>query len=174
MEIYLIAGIILSIISGCGAKSGHIDSPLDQYVDRFKVFAIQERVEVEEAVEDLDIVFGTLGKNEKDLVILGNCTLGIGTERAKITINKDSWSTLQDFEREEVVLHELGHCALGRSHNDAVQTMEGIPNAHKSVMNSSTSSIMSLWILYHEAYIHELFHPYDYRFKPITTLAVTK
>jgi hypothetical protein len=35
-----------------------------------------------------------------------------------IKINKDNWINLSDLEREQTIFHELGHCMLGRGHEE--------------------------------------------------------
>ena len=34
-----------------------------------------------------------------------------------ITINRQGWLTLNDWERKELMIHELGHCAYGLKHS---------------------------------------------------------
>ena len=48
----------------------------------------------------------------------------------EINIDPEFWAIASDVEKEEVVFHELGHCILGRDHEETVLE-EGIP---KSIM----------------------------------------
>lgn len=50
--------------------------------------------------------------------ILGTCTMGA----AFVKINRSLWVQLNKAHREELIFHELGHCVLGRLHNN---TMNG-------------------------------------------------
>lgn len=48
--------------------------------------------------------------------ILGTCTMGA----AYVKINQYLWDQLNPAHREELIFHELGHCVLGRLHNNAL------------------------------------------------------
>jgi hypothetical protein len=74
----------------------------------------------------MEIVFGTLNPN----VEIGVCEVGIGR---KITIDPSSWATLQEYSRQNLIFHELGHCILNLGHDSTLMS-NGIPN---SLMNPS-------------------------------------
>jgi hypothetical protein len=63
-------------------------------------------------VEDLIVKFGPLDSSK-----LGLCTRGRGTPT--ITINEASWKALDEEEKEILLFHEMGHCILELTHNNA-------------------------------------------------------
>lgn len=85
--------------------------------------------------------------------ILGYCSFGAGWD---ILINSDRWPSLGPGRREALLLHELGHCSLGREHEDSFK--EGRP-----------ASIMATYLLDEDTYqanrdeyLKELWGGYDY------------
>lgn len=48
-----------------------------------------------------------------DSDIAGYCVPAFG-----ILINETMWARLKDYQRKELVFHELGHCAMGKEHTD--------------------------------------------------------
>jgi hypothetical protein len=43
-----------------------------------------------------------------------------------ITINRQGWLSLNDWERKELMIHELGHCAYGMKHSQLGLMRDGI------------------------------------------------
>jgi len=82
-----------------------------------------ERFEAEGAVRGLCInlavaPIGAVFSDELETGQAGLCTQytsGISV----IEIRPEAWSTANDLEREHLIFHELGHCYLGRAHDDA-------------------------------------------------------
>ena len=54
---------------------------------------------------------------------LGSCRMATGL----VKINRALWLTLSAGSREELIFHELGHCALSRNHNSTV--ISGVPTS---------------------------------------------
>ena len=85
--------------------------------------------------------------------ILGYCSFGAGWY---ILVNSDRWPSLGPGQREALLLHELGHCALGRKHNDI--QVDGRP-----------ASIMATYLVdevnyqaNRDEYLKELWGGYEY------------
>lgn len=88
---------------------------------------------------------------EKDFVV-GQCQYG---KIPTISILESFWETSTEAEKQQLILHELGHCVLKRDHKDASVVIAGeyIP-----------ASIMSEWMLddyyynkFRSYYLEELF-----------------
>lgn len=69
----------------------------------------------------------------------------------KINVNVEKWSMLNEWRREAVIFHELGHCILGRAHDDVV-----INGRYKSIMNSYLID-GDVYLLNRDYYQQELF-----------------
>lgn len=114
---------------------GYVNPAFRRYVSRF------EKASGRKIMDRIVIDFGSTGRDEA-----ANCRpsslSGIGVSR--ITVSKSYWRKYsQDFERELIIFHELGHCALGRGHK---KTWGGITSFH---LNSEVCAPLS--IMYPEA-----------------------
>lgn len=101
-------------------------------------------------------------------VLMSNTTLGYCREITvsylagydvrkynKIFINETLWSISTDTEKEQLLAHELGHCVLGRDHDDDIIEREG-ELIHKSVMSTYSFSD-NVFKRHREYYFDELF-----------------
>jgi len=94
----------------------------------------------------IPINFGTIKKG-----YLGVCFYyGKNGRWGEVKIDKSLWENLNEKEKELLINHELGHCALDRRHND--DTHENVPI---SLMN--TYHIGNNYGKYTKAYLIELF-----------------
>lgn len=59
----------------------------------------------------------------------------------QISVSESYWMTASEPEREELIFHELGHCLLGRDHDDNVMPISG-GTIYKSIMNSAGTALM--------------------------------
>jgi hypothetical protein len=86
-----------------------VDTPFTDFVNNFEQVSAQEGQPL--AITDLVVQFGdTPTLNET-----GVCEWADNTT-PKITVNQRIWNTLNDYDKQEVVFHELGHCILKRVH----------------------------------------------------------
>lgn len=96
--------LLLALTSvGCG-KKGIVDPKLQVYMDRFS-----QDIGVD--VSYIDAKFGTL-----EGITVGVCKQGAFL--SEITIDRGYWDFTTASDREELVMHELGHCALNLNHNE--------------------------------------------------------
>ncbi len=115
--------LLLLLNSACGqyAQKKHtIDSEFLQLVD---VFELEQNVTV-----DIDITFK---KIERPAV--GVCWYNKNNNKMNglsIEIDPTFWNGASDDEREELLFHELGHCILGREHDETKLYL----NIPKSIM----------------------------------------
>lgn len=99
-----------SLLSACGqrfkAKNyGHVDPEFEEYVEKFmEIYNIQ--------VAYIDIYF-----DEQTGSVIGVCKIR-GDER-DIEVDPVWWGDAGDLDREILIFHELGHCALNQhGHRD--------------------------------------------------------
>lgn len=115
-----LAAILLSasiLILGSCAKDEEpeflIDAPLQEYFDRFAVEAGLRNIPIDyvEMMISGDIRFITTPN------VIGQCG---HTEKEPniVIVDKLYWDSADDLEREFLVFHELGHCALKLGHLD--------------------------------------------------------
>ena len=84
---------------------------------------------------------------------VGLCTYNVNQPNT-IKIDASYWNRANDSRREKIVFHELGHCLLGRTHNDDADT-KGIC---LSIMRSGTGGCLDFYDNDHRAnYLDELF-----------------
>lgn len=101
--------ILILSLQACGKQGVEhtpelIDSEFKQYVDHFE--------SVSGIGINYNILFNTLESN-----ILGRC-LRYSDGNRQIEINIVTWKMLDKEEREELLMHELGHCSLDKRHNE--------------------------------------------------------
>lgn len=145
--------LILLVGSGfvaCSAdETDTIDPELLTYFERF---------ESEANARNIIIDFDKLGISGQIVSIRGSTIVGQcvtnddGPDR--ILIEQDYWKNLSDLQREFLVFHELGHCALGRIHNDE----KYLNGSCRSMMHSSAGVCRSTYSdETRDSYLNELF-----------------
>lgn len=128
--------LILTILTGCGKENP----------DR----------EIDSGLQDLvNTVESTLGKHYYHIVfkleplaplIYGNCTDSV------ITISNSLFADLSEDKKELLLMHEIGHCAYAKDHDDSKQA-DGCPS---SIMYSILDRFTDSCILSHmEEYTKE-------------------
>ncbi|NNE26861.1 MAG: hypothetical protein HKN09_08460 [Saprospiraceae bacterium] len=116
-----------------------------------------ERFEDEAAKRGIPINLKTLGitgvvENIQETNVAGTCQYG--QHIAHVTIDLNFWQSSSFYNREFVVFHELGHCALKLNHNDLAFT-NGIC---KSIMHSGLTNCRTAYnIENRDYYLDELF-----------------
>ena len=89
----------------------YVDSQFRKTLKMFKLLAATKDIAIDDS--NLSITFGMV-RNIKSTII-GTCQLDdFGT--MVIKIHDASWIKLDPYQREELIFHELGHCALARPH----------------------------------------------------------
>lgn len=97
-----------------GDTSVIIDDDLIYYFESFEQEAALRNVSLD--LNELGIS-GMLLEID-DSTIIGQCSINNNGQKTVI-IEPSSWSQLTELQKEFLVFHELGHCALQRTHNDA-------------------------------------------------------
>ena len=126
----------------CGkqCKTVHVDPELAVYAKTFED-------DMEVSTSNITMQFGYL---DDDLA--GLCRSWSNGDR-EITIEPEYWKELNYIEREELMYHELGHCAMNLDHNDAmiVDPNNGM-SIEASIMNSYFFGIKYNWNSYRNEY----------------------
>jgi hypothetical protein len=146
--------LVLGTVLGCG---GGIDAGLarrgefEPYFQRFLGYARDRGMRFPGA-EVLRIEFRDLRSTE-----VGRCESGFLQGRI-VYIDRNRWKSMSDSSREALMLHELGHCLLGRGHrgerfDEDEATMPGLP---KSLMFPYATA-GTRYLEHQEYYLDELF-----------------
>ena len=129
-----------------------IDARVQPYIDRFL-----NEGELRGVVLDVDAV-GLEARIETVLFQSSGHVLGFCNNEDKdnhyIVLDAKYWPTATDLEKELLVFHELGHCLLGRDHDDTTLA----DGTCLSIMHSGTGSCRNAYsIATRKAYLDELF-----------------
>lgn len=121
---FLISIILLSILSCTTVEHKHItvvneeyrynyiDSALDPIL---KSFEYETRIRGIKVVDtNISMTFGLVRAGQKDNTV-GYCVID-PKGGVIIKIYTPAWKEMDDYQREDLVFHELGHCLIGRDH----------------------------------------------------------
>lgn len=144
--------ILLTLLSSCegdliGAFSspqGNTSSgPFDKYVSKF--YQKMGEADLDNSRRNIEISFD----ENMSMDYAGLCFWSETPRR--ITINKYWWDGYDEYDREILIFHELGHCVLNRDHTDSYDSW-GRP---LSIMSTDLGG----WDYkdYYNSYIQELF-----------------
>lgn len=127
-------------LSGCGpVPDSQIEPDLAHYVATFEqAWGSKVNFPVSQAV--IDPQFGGVCYN-------------MNSPSRHVVINATYWSSLSESAKEQLIFHELGHCALGRQHRGDVNAA-GSP---ASIMYPKMFGYMAQYVTNRTAYIQELF-----------------
>jgi hypothetical protein len=126
---------------------------VNEYSDRYKEFAPYVKTFMDTAksrgydpdLSGIDIYFA------EDLP---NQFIGVCYSTGSIFIKQSVWNKDDDTSREQLIWHELGHCALGKAHNNAIKNGHAV-----SLMNSSSVNVVygneEYYIQHKQDYIDE-------------------
>jgi len=90
-----------------------VDAPMQEYFDRFEAEAALRGVVIDyEALKITGDIRIIATPN-----VIGQC-IHTEAEPNTVVVDKFYWDDADDLEKEFLIFHELGHCALGRGHLD--------------------------------------------------------
>lgn len=114
---------LMLLLSACGTKEkAIIDPAFNSYVQDFEA-------KVGVPVSGVDIMF-----KPTEYPAIGVC-YQYSSGKNKIEVDPTRWASMDEYGREQLMYHELGHCVLGMRHNDAEVSMGGWM-VEGSIMNS--------------------------------------
>lgn len=142
-------------LTGCGTNQYDV-GPFESYVRTFRA----ERVHYG---EDKEIPRLRMSFKEVTEGLQGLCSFEPNVKFdgllsfelvPTVYIDPDAWNSSDDWDREALVMHELGHCLLGRPHDSRVKE-SGIPRSLMYPTKMQTRVYET-----HRAYfLEELFNP---------------
>lgn len=120
--------MLISLVVGCGSTSTNKEPEFMKYVT---MFVAQYPVNV----NDIPIHFTSEFQDTRTIAI---CRIDDDTlvTSLQIQVDRKEWASLSEFGRFWTIFHELGHCALNRSHTEATYA-DGCPT---SIMNPEYDS----------------------------------
>lgn len=118
-------------------KNRSVDPSFNNLYAKFESYSTTYKYSIPQNQEDnLIIQFGTLGTKSSNGMEVGICETGPvglnGSEAYKVTVDTNFWNSADDYTRESLLFHELGHCLLNRLHKND-KTVIGTP---VSIMNA--------------------------------------
>lgn len=111
-----------------------VDDELRQYFDLFETEGNSRGWNIDLEAMSVSGYIETI--DERNTV--GQCqTSDMGNKR--VVIDGTFWNRYDFYEREFIVFHELGHCILGRDHDDSADSA----NRCKSIMSSGSGGCIN-------------------------------
>ena len=135
----------INVVSDC---EHYVDSSFKIYIDEFMKQAEKNDMD-KDSLQDFAMIFAS----RLDGNTAGICLHPTNT----ILVNAEYWKLIDEYQREDLIFHELGHCVLGRSHCDA-KNEDGTP---VSIMNPRVMW-SATYMISRDRYVKELFKP-DHR-----------
>lgn len=97
--------IVLLLLSACGMPQGSTHKEFIPYIKTF--------TEITGLAVNVTMSF------TEDRNFVGVCKIYSTGER-KVEVNSAYWATSDENTREQIILHELGHCVLNRDHTETM------------------------------------------------------
>lgn len=117
------------------AYAGQLAPEFAPYLMRFSNEAKKRGIMLDKyRVEALSISFSF---NLSDYNALAECNMNT----LHIGVSESYWVSASDMEKEVLLFHELGHCLLGRDHDNGTMPISG-GQIYKSVMNAAGNALM--------------------------------
>lgn len=141
----------------CGTKP-YVDPILAPYVHQFE----QASCKVSHClkVDNIDVFLGTdpsVQEGDPNIAVLGYCEYAEAFfGRNSVHINTSLITNGEEWQKEYVMFHELGHCQLGRKHITYLMS-DGSP---QSIMYPYLIQY-GQYIIHRDEYIYELFNAYQ-------------
>jgi hypothetical protein len=127
--------LTLLVLTACGKTQYHINPEFTQYTATF--------TQLTHFATPLDIDFGLTTPT-----LDGLCTIEDG--KRSISINEPHWLKMNPGAKEQLMLHELGHCVLGLKHDDTL-----IDTKPASIMYYQTFGHMSYYSSNRDYYLDQ-------------------
>lgn len=138
-----------------------IDPNAQPYVDRFLKLAAARGITPD--ISKLTIIMDYTSDAQRNATekTVGQCYpfsfLADNTAKQLIKLDPSYWAEIDDATRESLVLHELGHCILGRWEHDDEMILDSDQKPYpRSLMNSINVGSYD-YLIHQQYYIDELF-----------------
>lgn len=103
------------------------DSAFDIQIEAFKREALLRNKDID--ISKITVIFGKQEGNSVGLCITAH-------SQPFITIHKQFWTIYDQFEREELIFHELGHCVLDREHCEVKKNNKSVSMMEPNMLGS--------------------------------------
>lgn len=119
--------LLVILLSACKTTQRYgLDAGVYSYVSKFEqLCGVHVRVPI------------TIKEKLENSNWAGVCYFGRNGKRW-IEISQKYWNLYDEYGREELIFHELGHCVLGRDHDDSLMDLNGYHQIPTSIMLSYT------------------------------------
>lgn len=151
---FILSTITVICFQNCGQPFADV-----QYTNRPPPFVtdptFNEYIESFESYHKASVMDIPIGFSDLEPKIAGVCyrTIYNGTMHPNyILIDRKYWPTMSEYQKTNLIFHELGHCALNREH----VTPDGVSLCPKSFMDPTIMSTDCL-VQHFEDYIKEMF-----------------
>jgi hypothetical protein len=141
--------VVLTLFS-CSKEYGYdVDSEIQPYFDMFEVAAADRGINVDLELSGIGATIDFIRDNST----VGQCqTSDEGNKR--VFVDKAFWKDYDEYGKQFIIFHELGHCYLNREHDNTV--LAG--NRCESIMQSGISGCQNAFDeSTREEYLDELF-----------------
>jgi hypothetical protein len=158
MSVNCYAGSIFSFMNSFDKNNGiHIDPAVQPYYDSFMKSAKEHGVDLIMNKLTIKLVNHDSEFQPKvtDSYLMQGNQEAFGAcryEKHEIVISRTVWNRFDDLERQAIVDHEMGHCYLGRKHDDKIKE-NGQTMYFESVMFSN--DIVKGYYKRHQAYYRD-------------------
>lgn len=142
------------ILWGCGSYI-KIDPNLKEYQDKILSYCYHYKKDNKDICHDIYYIHLYFSENRyqtDDDTIISVCSY----DNNSIIIKESIWNKLNKLEKEELILHEYGHCLLNRNHNDQKINMDN-DYIYESLMYTNGFN-SGIYIKYKDYYLTELFN----------------
>lgn len=141
--------VVLTLLS-CSKEYGYgIDPEIEPYFTMFEQEAAERGIFVDLELEGIGATIDFIRDNST----VGQCQTSDEGNR-RVFVDKSFWYDYDEYGKQFIIFHELGHCYLNRAHDNSV--LAG--NRCKSIMQSGISGCQNGYnIDTREEYIDELF-----------------
>lgn len=150
--------LVVFTVASCFNESSEttVHPELEPFFETFKEAAEARGIEFDNDAEGISGIIRRISGS----TIIGQCARSNDSTKI-ITIDRSFWDAFNDFEKELVVYHELGHCFLNRPHCDVINTDEtcfSIMHSSEDLCENNYNSVTR------EEFLDELFD-FDYASK---------
>lgn len=117
-RISFLSFLIFPIFLSCSetTQEGFIDPEFQSYIDKFVAEAALRGDTIDIIQSGLSVIFEDDGTTTD---YAGVCRNRFGSSSNEIGIEKGFWEDSNESTREWLIFHELGHCVLGRDHDNS-------------------------------------------------------
>ncbi len=144
---FLVGAVILLAACAKDEDEVYVNTQFEYYFQRFEEAALERGMELD--IEDLTAHISiNLGTN-----VAGVCETAETGDRT-IRVDDIYWEQSDEWGREFVIFHELGHCVLGLGHTD---TQDAQGNCVSIMQSGLSGCVMPYNETTREEYLDELF-----------------